>query len=156
MDSDEAKIDARWSGGCQCGAIRYEFSNEPIMLTACHCRECQRQSGSAFGLSLIVSESNFRIVNGELAVYERSAESGRTVRCTFCRDCGNRIYHQLNMGAPVVNVKAGTLDDTSALKPAVHLWTREKQPWVHIPEGALSFEAQPELAQIAHLFNVAT
>jgi hypothetical protein len=131
------------NGGCQCGAIRYVLHDQPIALTACHCRECQRQSGSAFGLSLIVLETNFELLRGEVAVFERPADSGQKVRCAFCRDCGNRIYHQPDWGAPVVNVKAGTLDDTSGLKPTIHTWTREKQPWVPIPADALQFESQP-------------
>lgn len=111
------------------------------MLVACHCKECQRQSGSAFGLSLIVPQEGVAF-DGELSMFERSSESGRPLKCFFCPACGTRIYHQPSYG-PVVNVRAGTLDDTSGLEPKMHAWVRSKQPWFKIPEGVPTFEKQP-------------
>lgn len=80
-------------GGCQCGRVRYRVSGDPLALVACHCKECQRQSGSAFGMSLMVRASGFT-VQGELKMFERAANSGRTLRCFFCPECGTRIYHE--------------------------------------------------------------
>lgn len=131
-------------GGCQCGAVRYRLTGEPMMLVVCHCKECQRQSGSAFGMSLVVRTADFELLSGALGRFERSSDSGRKVGVAFCPTCGTRVFHEPErMSGLALNVRAGTLDDTSALVPAMHVWTRSKQPWVVIPEGVTQFEGQP-------------
>ena len=130
-------------GGCQCGAVRYEVGREPLALAVCHCNECKRQSGSAFGMSLIVEEEGFRLTAGEVKSYTRQSDSGRPIECLFCPECGCRIYHKPSYMAGVVNVKAGTLDDTSALQPDLHVWVVNKSPWVTIPKGEKCFDGQP-------------
>jgi hypothetical protein len=123
-------------GGCQCGSVRYRLEAEPRGLAVCHCQGCQRQSGSAFGLSLDVPADGFRLVSGELRTFVAECDSGRTKECAFCPRCGTRIYHR---GAWGMSIKAGTLDDTSGLFPGTHFWTQRKQPWVVIPEGTRCF-----------------
>ncbi len=130
-------------GGCQCGDVRYRLEGEPLELAVCHCSQCQRQSGSAFGMSLIVPRDVFRLLSGEPRTFTRACASGRTLDCAFCPRCGTRIYHEGRFMEAVVSVKPGTLDDTSWLRPHVHLWTRSRQPWVPIPGGARCFEAEP-------------
>lgn len=118
-------------GGCQCGAVRYRIEGKPLDLVVCHCTECQRQSGSAFGMSLAIPAASFRLTKGVLKSFAVRCDSGRTKTCMFCPDCGTRIYHQTNpLG---MSVKAGTLDDTANLAPTAHYWTKRKQPWVVIP-----------------------
>jgi hypothetical protein len=119
-------------GACQCGSVKYRLEEEPTGLAVCHCRDCQRQSGSAFAMSLDVSKSAFRLLSGELKKFTTVCDSGRTKECAFCGSCGTRIYHAGTWG---MSIKAGTLDDTSALLPEAHYWTDRKQPWVQIPEG---------------------
>jgi hypothetical protein len=123
-------------GGCQCGEVRYRFEGEPLDLAACHCKDCQRQSGSAFGMSLFVPASAFRLLSGELKFFEVVCDSGRTKSCAFCPSCGTRIYHRTDAN---ISIKAGTLDDTSSLRPTAHYWTSRKQPWVVMPEGIPGF-----------------
>lgn len=130
-------------GGCQCGAVRYRVRGEPLALAACHCTECQRQTGSAFGMSLVVKRADFEILSGELRRFTRTAESGRPLHCHFCPDCGCRIYHEPTFTDAVVNVKAGTLDDPRGLEPSVHVWTKSKQRWVPIPPDAKTLETNP-------------
>lgn len=130
-------------GGCQCGTVRYRLEGEPVALVACHCTECQRQSGSAFGMSLIVPKDAFQLLSGEPKQFDRTADSGRSVECAFCPACGTRIYHEPSSSKDTLNIKPGTLDDTSWLSPALHVWTKSKQPWVLIPEGVRCFEGQP-------------
>lgn len=125
-----------FAGGCQCGFIRYEISGTDGNLSVCHCTECQKQSGSAFGMSLNVAPERFELRSGRLKSFEVVCDSGRTKTCTFCPDCGSRIYHASEIG---MSVKAGTLDDTSSLTPAAHYWTASKQHWVEIPEGIPSY-----------------
>jgi hypothetical protein len=130
-----------YRGGCQCGRVRYRITAQPLMLAVCHCKECQRQSGSAFGMSLIVPQEGVAI-EGTLKMFERSSESGRPLKCFFCPECGTRIYHQPSF-APVFNIRAGTLDDTSGLEPKMHAWTSSKQLWTPIPEGVPTHPKQP-------------
>ncbi len=130
-------------GGCQCGAVRYRVAGEPVVLAVCHCSECQRQSGSAFGMSLIVPKQSFQLLSGETKTFTRKAASGRDVECVFCPECGTRVYHVPGLPGDNLNIKPGTLDDRSWLVPAVHVWTQSKQPWVPIPEGVPCVEEQP-------------
>jgi hypothetical protein len=131
------------TGGCQCGTIRYEFTGEPVQQVACHCTECQHQSGSAFGMTLVVNADDFRITQGKVKHYHSTSTTGRQKLGAFCPECGNRIYHQPEWRKGRISIKPGTLDDTSWLKPHVHLWTRSKQPWVIIPADAEAYETQP-------------
>jgi len=123
-------------GGCQCGHIRYELSDAPLGLAVCHCKACQKQSGSAFGMSLAVGEGAFRLRSGTLKSFQVVCDSGRIKTCAFCPECGTRIFHQTENG---MSVKAGTLDDTSSLSPDSHYWTTTKQPWVSVPEDVAQF-----------------
>jgi hypothetical protein len=134
---------AKYTGGCQCGNIRYEIVGTPKALVVCHCTDCQRQSGSAFGMTLLVNEGDFRLTQGEVKTYASTSAAGRGKLGAFCPECGTRIYHKPDWRKGKISVKPGTLDDTSWLKPEMHLWTSSKQGWVIIPEGVKSFESQP-------------
>jgi hypothetical protein len=124
-------------GGCQCGGVRYRLEGEPLGLAVCHCTECQRQSGSAFGMSLAIPREAFRLLAGELKRFSVRCDSGRIKECAFCPSCGTRIHHRV--GEAVLSLKPGTLDDTSWLSPDAHYWTKRKQPWAPIPDGARCF-----------------
>lgn len=132
-------------GGCQCGAIRYRITGAPLTLYLCHCTECQKQSSSAFGMSLWVRRSDLEIVSGNPKIWERAATSGGTVECAFCPECGSRLYHKPSSDPEIVSVKAGSLDDTSWLRPVGHIWTRSRQPWVEIGDAppSLAYEQEP-------------
>jgi hypothetical protein len=130
------------TGGCQCGAVRYEVAGEPSAIYVCHCRECQKQSASAFGISVIVPAAGLRLARGEVGTWSRPTDSGRTLDCVFCRACGSRLWHA-TPGEDVVSVKGGSLDAPVDLSGAVHIWTARKLPGVVIPEGAASFAGEP-------------
>lgn len=132
------------TGGCQCGNIRYRILGEASMLYACHCTDCQKQSSSAFGMSLIVDSDQIEITQGEnlLCHWETRGETGGIKRCSYCPDCGSRIYHA---GEGYVSIKAGSLDETGDLHPVAHIWLRSAQPWISIdPEQYRCFEQEPE------------
>lgn len=122
------------TGGCQCGRVRYEITAEPLGLYVCHCRECQRQSGSAFGMSMPVSREAVHLLRGTLTAWHRTADSGREVTCYFCAQCGTRLFHAPSRDPDLWNLKPGTLDDTSRLRPQGHVWTSRAQAWVSIPD----------------------
>lgn len=134
--------DSTQSGGCQCGAVRYHIEGAPLGLAVCHCTECQRQSGSAFGMSLIVRAEQLTI-EGTLKTFSRPSDAGPAVECAFCPECGTRIYHRPTRFQGLVNIKPGTLDDTSQLKPALVAWVEHKQPWVPLPQGIATHSRQP-------------
>jgi hypothetical protein len=131
-------------GGCQCGAVRYEVSGEPQALYACHCLECQKQSASAFGLSLTVQRVDFRLTHGAVKLWSRTADSGRTVRCLFCADCGTRLWHEFHPESETLRIRAGSLDNPTDIRPAIHIWTSRKLPGVVVPDGAAQFPKGPE------------
>jgi hypothetical protein len=130
-------------GGCQCGAVRFEIAARRVPVYACHCRDCQKQTASAFGLSVPVRASAFT-VSGPLERWSRTADSGATTQCFFCRSCGARVYHASTGSPDQVTVKGGTLDETEDLSPVAHLWVSRKQPWVSLADGARLFDTQPD------------
>ena len=138
-------MDQALEGGCQCGAIRYRINGAPLTLYACHCTECQKQSASAFGLSLWVKRSDFEILSGEPKTWSRLADSGNTTVCAFCPDCGSRLYHAPADEPETFSLKGGSLDDIGNFAPVGHIWTRSKQPWVDLAclSGDLVFEKEP-------------
>lgn len=132
------------TGGCQCGALRYEVWDAPEAVYVCHCTECQRQSGSAFGTSVIVRGAAFRLLRGTPLLWQRAADSGNLLDCWFCGGCGTRVWHVSSGFAAMRSVKGGTLDGGVDLGHAVHLHTRHKAPGVIIPPGAVRFEGEPD------------
>jgi len=136
-------IESTASGGCQCGQVRYTITPAHSIVYACHCRECQKQSSGAFGLSMPVRLSAIRF-DGDMAVYERPTDSGAVTVCFFCPSCGSRIYHRDSTAGEFISLKAGTLDDTSGLSLVAHLWVCRKQPWIRIDPELPAFDTQPD------------
>jgi hypothetical protein len=131
-------------GGCQCGAVRYSITSEPVVVYACHCTTCQTQSGSAFGLAARFEKENFELTQGELASFQFPGTQGHSFTNSFCQDCGTRIHHVHSRFPNLVSLKPGTLDDTSWLIPTFHVYTRSAQPWMTIPDTIPSFETMPD------------
>ncbi|MGB0113440.1 MAG: GFA family protein [Ilumatobacteraceae bacterium] len=131
------------TGRCLCGAITYEVSGDLIATAVCHCDNCQRQSGGAFSVNLVVHESQLA-VSGDLSTFEDRGEHGDAVyvRRQFCGQCGSPIVSALVQTDGVVAVKAGTLDDRSEVLPAVEVWCETKQPWVDLPGMAMSLDRE--------------
>jgi hypothetical protein len=131
------------TGGCQCGALRYEILAEPLSVYVCHCTECQKQSGSAFAMSAMVPRESLHYVAGRPQSWSRTAESGRVLDGDFCATCGTRLVHHPRANPKVSILKPGTLDDTSWLVPVGHIWTKSAQTWVTIPPDAIAHEGHP-------------
>lgn len=129
-------------GACQCGGVTYQLLAEPQMVLACHCKECQKLSTSAFSLTAVVRTQDI-VFQGEMREWLRKAESGNTNGARFCPGCGNRIYH-FNPDQPdTIKLKPANLSDTRIIQPQAHVWVSEKQDWFTIPEGVKSFDKQP-------------
>ncbi|WP_417880868.1 GFA family protein [Vibrio sp.] len=129
-------------GRCQCGSVNFTLKAAPKVVIACHCKECQKLSTSAFSITCVVDAKDIAI-QGELKQTSRTADSGNDNIGHFCSGCGNRIY-QLNPAAPdMIKFKAAaSLDDTRMIVPTMHVWTSEKQDWVVIPDDVQQFEKQ--------------
>ncbi len=135
------------TGGCQCGAVRYRITGKPVTFYLCHCSECQRHTSSAFGESLRLKRGDLEI-EGEVKLTTRVSEAGTLREGWFCPDCGVRIWHG-SKGSALVNIKAGTLDDTSWLVPAGHIWVRSKQRFFALPADAICYDMQPAAGDTA-------
>jgi hypothetical protein len=126
-------------GGCSCGAVRYRLASEPMFVHCCHCLNCQRQTGSAFVINLLIEAERVELVAGGLQPVEVPRDDGSTQRIFRCPECQIAIYSEY--GRPQVRfVRAGTLDDPSSVAPDVHIFTRSKVPWVTLPEGVPAVE----------------
>lgn len=130
-----------FTGGCMCGAIRYECSAEPIAMGICHCRDCQRATGSAFAAALIVPRSAMTIT-GEVKYYGVTGDSGNLVSRGFCPHCGSRLF-----GTPanpdVISIQAGSLDDPSWFKPQAEIYVASAQPWDYMNPDLPKFAKFP-------------
>ncbi len=131
------------TGGCQCGSLRYQLTEPPLMIYACHCTNCQRIAGSAFGLSANVKEASFEFTSGEASTITWHSDAGNPRYGKFCGHCGCRIVHGQTPSIGILTVRAGTFDNASWVVPAGHTWTRSAQPWFEFAEDDILWEEQP-------------
>jgi hypothetical protein len=127
-------------GGCACGAIRYELTGKPLIVHACHCRDCQRLSGSAFVVNLWMERKSVRASGAAPQSFRLKGGSGQAHDVFFCADCGTYLWSRYH-GAPgdALFVRGGTLDTPEAVRPDVHIFTRSKVPWLELPKEARAF-----------------
>lgn len=129
-------------GACQCGGVKYQLLAAPLMVIACHCKECQKLSTSAFSITALVDADAVKF-QGEMVEWSRTADSGNINGAKFCPVCGNRIYHFNPKEPGKIKLKPSNLSDTSIIKPTTHVWVSEKQDWYVIPQGVTVYERQP-------------
>ena len=129
----------RCEGGCSCGEVRYRLESEPLFTHCCHCLNCQRQTGSAFVINLLIEADRVTLLTGALEAVEVPRDDGSTqtiYRCPRCQIAAFSLYSRPD----VLFVRGGTLDDPSAVAPDVHIYTRSKLNWVALPESVPAFE----------------
>lgn len=129
-------------GQCLCGQYTYSVDAEPMMIAVCHCKSCQRQSGSAFSTNIGVPDAAIES-EGALKIFDETADSGNTVHRHFCGNCGSPVYSTLSGMPGLAFLKAGTLDDTAGVRPQTHIWCKSAQDWVEIDESLPHFDANP-------------
>ena len=127
------------TGGCQCGEIRYESEREPLALYICHCHECQKQSASAFGISLDVLSTGFRLTHGAPRYWNRCTARGQILKCAFCSSCGSRCWHESSSTPDRLSLKVGSLDESIDVSNAIHVWVSRKLPGIIIPMNCRQF-----------------
>lgn len=128
-------------GGCNCGAVRYELTAEPLTSYLCHCHLCQKRTGSAFSMSVVIPRGGLAVTAGEPERSERALPGGGANVSWACGQCHSRIWTE-TQGRPTANLRAGTLDDPSWIAPVAQFWTASAQPWA-IQHCILSYEEQP-------------
>lgn len=123
-------------GRCLCGAVNYSCDAEPLFAAVCHCRDCQRSTGSAFAVVVGVQEAALSLHGDEPGISRTVGEDhGKQVRRLFCRECGSQLFTDSDALPDVLLVKAGTLDDPSWVQPQLEVWGRSAQPWVGKADG---------------------
>ena len=126
------------TGGCLCGAVRYEAEADPLFVGVCHCRNCQKASGTAFATAIGIPEAAMS-VTGTLKSYQDRGDSGKAMARRFCPECGSSLFDVAEAVPDAVMVLAGTLDDPSWVKPAVEIYCDSAQPWVALGGGMQRF-----------------
>ena len=125
-----------FTGGCACGAIRYECSTAPLLVWKCHCRTCQQATGGAFNLNVIVPSAALTFTTKEPTYYGAEGGSGHILYRGFCSTCGSPLGGKSDVFPDFRGVSAASLDDPSGLEPVADIWTVSAQPWDHLRRGA--------------------
>jgi hypothetical protein len=141
VDSGPVRVRLPLTGGCLCGACRYALHAAPYFVYVCHCTDCQRQSGSAYGMSMPAPKDAFSLTLGEPSRFERTLPSGARSVVRFCGTCGSRVFAEGL--ASVVVIRPGTLDDRSWVRPVSQSFVRSAMPWACI-EGVHAYDAGPD------------
>ena len=141
LNKMEEKIMGR-SGSCLCGEITYQIPERSMMEAVCHCKNCQKQAGSAFSTLAGIKKSDFKLIGEPKLFVDKATDSGASVERYFCGTCGSPIYSALPSQPDVIYLKTGTLDDTSEFKPSIHVWAGTKQNWVELDDTLPQLQKQ--------------
>jgi hypothetical protein len=126
-------------GGCACGEVRYRLTSDPLFVHCCHCLNCQRQTGSAFVINLLIEADRVEVLAGDPQPVDVSRDDGSKQRIYRCPTCQVAVFSEY--GWPeLLFVRGGTLDEPSEVTPDVHIFTKSKLPWITLPESVLAFE----------------
>jgi len=128
------------AGSCSCGAVRYRLASRPMFVHCCHCKDCQRQTGSAFVINALIEADRVE-ATGETTPVPMPTDSGRPHIIHRCPKCQTALWSNYGGREEIRFVRVGTLDEPGALPPDVHIYTRSKLPWVTLPQGVPAFEA---------------
>jgi len=137
-------MSASFTGGCVCGAIRYEVTGKPIMMFNCHCRDCQRTTGSGFTPVVYVPAKALKITKVSPRYYSTQSEMGGHNKRGFCPECGSRLFGGATDRGQ--GIAASSMDDPRLFKPQMHMWASDAQPWDQLDPKLPSFEKYPPSA----------
>lgn len=129
------------AGGCAYGAVRYRLEAPPLFVHCCHCRDCQRQTGSAFVLNALIETNRVSREAGTTEAVPVPTDSGQPHVIHRCPTCRTAVWSHYGGLATLCFVRIGTLDEPAALPPDVHIYTRSKLPWITLPASVPAFEA---------------
>jgi len=136
-------------GGCTCRAVRFAVRGRPLIVHCCHCRWCQRETGSAFVLNALFETDRVTLLEGAPEVVPTPSNSGKGQKISRCPVCRVAVWsNYAGAGDALRFVRVGTLDDPDAFPPDIHIFTESKQPWVVIPEGARAVSQYYKSAEV--------
>jgi hypothetical protein len=130
------------TGGCLCGNVRYSAEAAPAFMSVCHCRDCQKFSGSAF-LTVVALPKAAVAITGTLKGFAKRGDSGKPIERFFCPDCGASIMDEAETLPGLVMIAAGTLDDPGWVKPTLQIYCASAQPWVELGGAMKRFDKVP-------------
>jgi hypothetical protein len=136
------------AGGCACGTVRYRLASAPMFVHCCHCRDCQRQTGSAFVLNALIEADRVVLLRGRTEAVAVPTDSGRPHDVHRCPSCKVAVWSVYGGIAKLRFVRVGTLDNPAMLTPDVHIYVRSKLPWMTLPEGVPAFDAYYDSRQV--------
>ena len=132
--SDAAAKGSFYDGGCTCRHVRYRMTTKPLFVHCCHCRWCQRETGTAFALNAMIEADRVQLLSGDLTVVDTPSNSGKGQRISRCPRCAIAVWsNYAGAGDAIRFVRVGTLDEPGNLPPDIHIFTASKQPWVVLP-----------------------
>ena len=130
------------TGGCHCGAIKYEAEIEPAAVALCHCTDCQKMSGSVFR-SNVPTKREASKLTGTPKVYVKTSESGNKRAQAFCPECGTHVYATSVEDQKIFGARVGTCDQRAELRPVRQIWCQSAQPWAMNIDALAKFPRQP-------------
>ena len=132
---------APFEGGCTCRFVRYRMATRPVFVHCCHCRWCQRETGTAFALNAMIEADRVRLQQGAVELVHTPSLSGKGQKIARCPQCLVAVWsHYAGAGEAVCFVRVGTLDEPGVMPPDIHIFTASKQPWVQLPAGVPAFD----------------
>ena len=134
-------MEQKITGGCLCGAVRYEIDEAAKTSWLCHCRDCQKAHGSAYFPAMMFLRPAFH-PQGSTTGFTVTAESGAQITREFCPTCGSTLFLGTGLYPDIVIVAAGSLDDPSIYKPKAHAWAGTEWSWAHVDDGLERFPGQ--------------
>ena len=130
-------IEEAYEGGCTCRHVRYRMTTKPLFVHCCHCRWCQRETGSAFVLNAMIEAERVDLMSGDVDIVDTPSASGRGQKISRCPKCRVAVWSNYAGAGDLIRfVRVGTLDEPDRLPPDIHIFTMSKQPWVVLPDGA--------------------
>jgi hypothetical protein len=136
------------TGGCACGNVRYRLGNDPLIVHACHCRDCQRITGGPFVINIWIEKRFVESIGAAPTSFSLKGGSGRTHEVFFCGRCGTYVWSDYHGAPNSYFVRAGTLDEPESVTPDVHIFTRSKLPWFELPAGASTYKSFYKIEEV--------
>jgi hypothetical protein len=134
-------------GGCACRAVRYRLTSEPLFVHCCHCLNCQRQTGSAFVVNLLIETDRLELLAGEPAAVEAPRDDGSMQTIFRCPTCQVAVFSQYTR-PEVRYVRGGTLDEPGGIRPDVHIFTRSKVEWLTLPDDVPAVDVYYDMTKL--------
>lgn len=139
-------------GGCHCGSLQYAIIGEPMTCYTCHCTDCQKATGSAFTISIILEAKNLTVTNGAMRT-DSYQLNGNQLNRYSCKNCGNTIWLASPEHPEVFALRGGTLDDKKSINPIAHIWFQSALPWIQVSPEQTIYEKQPTMQELIELWN---